>query len=62
MKIALSVLGIALVLYGLHWIGQGTGIFPWPAGTIMDNNMTFTWLGIAVIVLGGGLVVYARRR
>lgn len=62
MKIALTVLGIALILYGLHWIGQGTGLLPWPAGTVMDNNMTFTWLGLVVVLLGGGLVTFARRR
>jgi LPXTG-motif cell wall-anchored protein len=61
MKIVLTVLGVALVLYGLHWIGQGTGLLMWPANTVMDNNPLFAWLGIAVAVLGGGLVVFARR-
>jgi LPXTG-motif cell wall-anchored protein len=61
-KIALLVLGVALVLYGLHWIGQGTGLLMWPAGTVMDNNRTFAWLGAAVILAGAGTLAFARRR
>jgi uncharacterized membrane protein len=42
MKTALFVIGIVLFVYGLHWIGQGTGWLPWPANTVMDYNMAFT--------------------
>jgi LPXTG-motif cell wall-anchored protein len=62
MKTVWLVLGVALLVYGLHWIGQGTGWLPWPAHTPMDNNMTFTWLGLGLVVLAGGLIGYARRR
>ena len=36
MKTALLILGILIFIYGLHWIGQGTGWLPWPAGTVME--------------------------
>ncbi len=61
MKVALSILGVLVLLYGLHWIGQGTGWLPWPAGTIMDYNMTFTWLGLGLVAVGGALIWAGRR-
>ena len=61
MKTAALVIGILLAIYGLHWIGQGTGWLPWPANTVMDYNMRFTWAGIGVVVLGGALVWWSRR-
>jgi len=61
MKTVWLVLGVVLLLYGLHWIGQGTGWLPWPAHTMMDNNMTFTWLGLAQVAASGGLIWWARR-
>jgi hypothetical protein len=61
MKTAALVIGILLLLYGLHWIGQGTGWLPWPAHTVMDYNMTFTWLGLGLVVLSAGLIGWARR-
>jgi hypothetical protein len=61
MKMALSILGVLVLLYGLHWIGQGTGWLPWPAGTIMDYNMTFTWAGLALVAVGAALIWAGRR-
>lgn len=61
MKSALLIVAGLLFLYGLHWIGQGTGIFPWPAHTIMDDNMAFTWYGLGLIALSGVTVAFARR-
>lgn len=61
MKTALLLAGIALVLYGLHWIGQGTGWVPWPANTVMDYDMAFTWYGLGLSAIGAGLIWYARR-
>ena len=61
MKLALSILGVLILLYGLHWIGQGTGWLPWPAGTIMDDNMTFTWAGLGLVAVGTALIWVGRR-
>ena len=61
MKTVLLIVGILLFLYGLHWIGQGTGWFPWPAHTVMDYNTTFAWAGLAVTAIGGVLIWFSRR-
>lgn len=62
MKITLRIVGILLFLYALHWIGQGTGILPWPAHTLMDDNIAFAYYGAALAVLALGLLWYSRRR
>jgi hypothetical protein len=61
MKIALLIAGIALFVYGLHWIGQGTGVLPWPAHTVMDYNMMFTWYGLGLLAISGAMIAFARR-
>jgi uncharacterized membrane protein len=61
MKTALLVVGILVFVYGLHWIGQGTGILPWPANTVMDYNMAFTWYGLGLLVVASGVIWLARR-
>jgi hypothetical protein len=62
MKTALLIVGILVFVYGLHWIGQGTGWLPWPAGTVMDYNRAFTWYGLGLLVIGSGMIWIARRR
>jgi hypothetical protein len=62
MKTALFVLGLVLFIYGVHWIGQGTGWLPWPAHTIMDYNGAFTWYGLGLLVIASGVIWFARRR
>ena len=61
MKTVLLIAGILLFIYGLHWIGQGTGWLPWPANTVMDYNMTFTWLGLGLTIVAAAMMWYARR-
>lgn len=61
MKTALLIVGIVLFVYGLHWIGQGTGWLPWPAHTVMDYNMAFTWYGLGLVAVSSLMIVYARR-
>jgi uncharacterized membrane protein len=61
MKTARLVIGIVLFVYGLHWIGQGTGWLPWPANTVMDYNMAFTWYGLALAGVAVVVIWYSRR-
>jgi uncharacterized membrane protein len=61
MKTALLVIGIVLFVYGLHWIGQGTGWLPWPANTVMDYNMAFTWYGLVLTGVAVVVIWYSRR-
>jgi len=61
MRTGLLVVGILLLGYGLHWIGQGTGWLPWPANTIMDYNMAFTWYGLGLTCIGAVLIWLSRR-
>ena len=61
MRNLLLTVGFLALAIGLLWIGQGTGWVPWPANTIMDYNMAFTWYGLALIALSGAMIWYSRR-
>ena len=61
MRTVLLVIGALLFLYGLHWIGQGTGWLPWPANTVMDYNMAFTWYGLGLLVVATAMIWFSRR-
>jgi uncharacterized membrane protein len=62
MKIVLQVVGVLFLLFGLHWIGQGTGTFVWPANPVMDNHIGWAFIGGGAVVAGIIIVWYARRR
>ena len=61
MKTALLVIGILLVLFGIHWIGQGTGWFPWPGNPQMTGHSVWITMGGGAIVAGGLLGWFSRR-
>ena len=62
MKIALTIAGIVLILLGLHWIGQGTGTFIWPANPMMDNHIAWAYYGGSAVVAGLAVIWFGRRR
>ena len=62
MKRTLLVVGVLLLLLGLHWIGQGTGYFPWPHNPVMDNQPTWTYIGIGTGLVGLVVVWFSRRK
>jgi hypothetical protein len=61
MKIVLLVLGVVAALLGLHWIGQGTGLFIWPANPVMDNNINWVYYGAGSVVVGLVCIFWSRR-
>ncbi|MBV9891753.1 MAG: hypothetical protein JO090_12810 [Rhizobacter sp.] len=62
MRATLLVVGVLLVVLGLHWIGQGTGIFVWPANPVMDNHTEWAYYGGLAALVGVVLIWVSRRR
>jgi len=61
LRIILMLVGALAVLMGLVWIGQGTGVFPYPAQSYMIDQMHWAWRGLA-LVLGGLIGIFLARR
>jgi|HubBroStandDraft_4_1064222.scaffolds.fasta_scaffold802190_2 hypothetical protein len=62
MKRVLSVGGLLFLLLGLHWVGQGTGYFPWPRNPVMDNQIVWAYYGAVAAVLGLVIICLPRRK
>ncbi len=62
MRIVLTLIAVLMVLAGLLWIGQGTGIVPWPANSFMIDERPWALRGAILAILGGVLFWLARRR
>lgn len=59
-RIVLAI-GLVISLLGLVWIGQGTGLFPYPASSFMINQTPWIWRGLLVLVIGLGTLWAAKR-
>ena len=62
MRALLLVVGVLLVVLGLHWIGQGTGVFVWPSNPVMDNHSEWAYYGGGAGIAGVLLIWFSRRR
>jgi len=62
MKSALMILGIAAVLMGLLWIGQGAGLVQWPASGFMIDQRPWIINGAILAVVGLILIAASRKR
>lgn len=62
MKTLLLILGIAAILMGLLWIGQGTGLIMWPQSSFMLDQRPWAIRGVLLAVVGLVLIVLSRRR
>jgi hypothetical protein len=60
MRVALLIAGIAFILTGVVWIGQGSGYFPYPSSSFMIDERKWVYAGVAMLVLG--LLLIAGRR
>lgn len=55
------VAGLLAVSIGLLWIGQGTGVFPYPASSFMVRQMQWTWYGLVLMLAGIAIIVVSQR-
>ena len=62
MKTTFLILGIAAILMGLLWIGQGTGVIHWPASSFMLDQRPWATRGALLAVAGIVLIILSRRR
>lgn len=61
MKMALSIVGGLMILLGLVWIGQGSGLFPYPASSFMINQTPWIYWGLILAAVGLVVLWLSRR-
>ena len=52
---SLSIIGFLALAIGLLWIGQGTGVIPWPPSSFMINQLQ--WAGYGAVLAAVGLIL-----
>ena len=59
MRIAMNVVGIILVFFGVVWILQGINVLP---GSFMTGQMKWAVYGGITAVIGAALLIRANRK
>jgi uncharacterized membrane protein len=62
MRKALLIVGFLVLAIGLLWIGQGTGVIPWPPSSFMISQIQWAYYGAALAVVGLILIWRGKRR
>ncbi len=52
MTILMRVSGIAAILMGGLWVGQGTGLIMWPASSFMLAQGQWAYIGAGLMLVG----------
>ena len=52
MRLLALIAGIAALLMGLLWIGQGAGLIHWPASSFMLDQRPWVTRGAILVVVG----------
>jgi hypothetical protein len=60
-RMAAAIFGVLVVAVGLIWIGQGTGVFPYPRTSFMINQTPWVFWGLLTSLAGLAIVWAARR-
>lgn len=61
MKTLLLIVGVAALLMGLLWVGQGLGYIQWPASSFMLDQRPWATRGAILAVVGLVLIIFSRR-
>ncbi len=60
MRFSIQVVGLVAIIVGAIWLGQGTGIFPYPSTSFMIDQSRWAYIGGALLVIGVLLVAAGR--
>jgi hypothetical protein len=60
MRIALAVVGLLVLLLGLHWVSEGTGFLAYPHSPMMYLKPFWTYAGIVTALVGAALIWSSR--
>lgn len=58
----LTLLATLMIVAGLVFAAQGSGLFPYPAVSVMIDQRPWIWRGLALAVMGLFVLALARRR
>ena len=61
LKIAVMIVGGLFALSGLIWMGQGSGVFPYPATSPMIDQSPWIIRGAGLSLVGIAIIYAARR-
>jgi hypothetical protein len=61
MKSVLTITGLVVLALGVLFMGQGSGLIPWPARSFMVRQTEWVTYGAAIAAAGALLIVLARR-
>lgn len=62
MKPVLMIIGVAAMLMGLLWMGQGAGLVQWPASSFMIDQRPWIMRGGLLALVGAVIILVATRR
>ncbi|MFS0735586.1 hypothetical protein ABC347_00910 [Sphingomonas sp. 1P06PA] len=58
----LQIIGVAALLVGLLWMGQGFGLIRWPESSFMIAQRPWATRGTLLAIVGAVCLLIARRR
>ncbi len=61
MKTLLMIVGIAALLMGMLWVGQGLGYIHWPQSSFMLDQRPWATRGAILAVIGVALILWSTR-
>jgi hypothetical protein len=62
MRLITLIVGIAAMLMGVLWVGQGAGLIHWPASSFMIDQRPWITRGAILAVVGLILIGVSRLR
>jgi hypothetical protein len=62
MKALLTIIGVAALVAGLVFMGQGSGYFPYPPESFMVDQTAWVYYGAIIAAIGLLIVIVAQLR